>query len=262
MSKIKDHIEKMNEEGRKALSIFITAGFPDEDRFLDASRYILDSGADILEVGVPFSDSLADGPVIQKSYYTALQNGMTLEKSLRAVETLTKEFDKPIIMMGSANPIVRFGKENFVKSAIDAKISGLIIPDVPLEEFDDFFEDKFNGLDKILLTTPTSSQDRIKHIDSKSSGFIYCVSVVGITGVRNEFKDDTLKNIERTYNTVKNNKMLIGFGISKPENIKTFSPYCDGVIVGSAVVKSIENDNSNFQATKELISSLSSACKF
>ncbi len=260
MSKIKEHIEKLNRSGRKALSIFLTAGFPKEENFLDLARYVLESGADMLEVGIPFSDSLADGPVVQQSYHTALQNGTTLEKTIKAAETLTKEFDKPIILMGSANPVVRFGKEYFVKAALEAKVSGVIIPDVPVEEYDGFFENKFNGLDTILLTTPTSSEKRIKTIDSKSGGFVYCVSVVGITGVRNEFKEDTIKNIERTYKTVSKNKMMIGFGISKPENVKTFSPFCDGVIVGSAVIKTVMNDNNKFEETRKLIKILSDAC--
>lgn len=262
MSKIKEHIEKLNNNGRKALSIFLTAGFPDENKFLDIAKYILESGADILEVGIPFSDSLADGPVIQQSYHAALQNGATLEKTINAVSKLTAEFDKPIILMGSANPILKFGKENFVKVALEAKVSGVIIPDVPAEEYDDFFENKFNGLDTILLTTPTSSEEKIKDIDSKSQGFVYCVSVAGITGVRKEFHEDTLSNLQRTYNTVTKNKMLVGFGISKPDDVKTFSPFCDGVIVGSAVIKNIMNDNIKFDETRKLISDLSSACNF
>ena len=261
MSKIKSHIESLNNSGRKALSVFLTAGFPKENNFLDLAKYVLESGADMLEIGIPFSDSLADGPIVQQSYHTALQNGTTLEKTIRASEKLIKEFDKPIIFMGSANPIIKFGKENFVKAAIDAKVSGVIIPDVPAEEYEDFFEDKFHELDTILLTTPTSSEERIKTIDSKSRGFVYCVSVVGITGVRNEFKEDTLLNLERTYKTVTNNKMMVGFGISKHEDIKTFSPFCDGVIVGSAVIKSVMSDNNKFEATRELIKRLSDASK-
>lgn len=262
MSKIKEHIEKLNSRGRKTLSIFLTAGFPNEIKFLDIAKYVLESEADLLEVGIPFSDSLADGPVVQQSYYTALQNGANLEKTINAVTKLTSEFDKPIILMGSANPVLKFGKDNFTKAALDAKVSGVIIPDVPAEEYDVFFENKFIGLDTILLTTPTSSEERIKIIDSKSRGFVYCVSVVGITGVRKEFKEDTLLNLERTYKTIAKNKMLVGFGISKPEDVKTFSPFCDGVIVGSAVIKSIMNDNNKFDETRKLISDLSSACNF
>lgn len=260
MSKIKEHIESLNNSGRKALSIFLTAGFPDENKFFDAARIILDNGADILEIGIPFSDPLADGPVIQQSSQIALQNGITLEKSIIAAGKLTKEFDKPIILMGYANPIISFGKENFVKAAVENNICGVIIPDIPIEEYDDFFENKFAGLDTILLTTPTSSEERIKSIDLKSSGFVYCVSVTGTTGIRYDFSKDTLINLETTYRNITKNKMMIGFGISKPEDIKTFSPYCDGVIVGSAVIKSIMNDNTKFEKTKELINSLSKAC--
>ena len=260
MSKIRKHIENLNNDNRKVLSIYLTAGLPDENKFVDLAKYVLDAGADMMEIGIPFSDPLADGPVIQQSSQMALEQGITIEKAINAAGQITKETDKPIILMGYANPVIAFGKKEFAEAAIESNVSGVIIPDVPLEEYDDFFEDKFNGLDTILLTTPTSSEERIKEIDNKSSGFLYCVSVTGTTGVRNSFQEDTIANLKKTYSTVEKNEMLIGFGISKPENIKTFSPFCDGVIIGSAVVKSVMNDNNNFEDTRELVKSLSESC--
>jgi tryptophan synthase alpha chain len=163
--------------------------------------------------------------------------------------------------MSSSNPIAKYGSEKFTKQAISKGVDGLIVPDVPLEEFDEFFGNKFNGLDKILLTTPTSSKKRIQEIDEKSSGFVYCVSVVGTTGVRDKFDTYVFENLKRTYSTVEKNKMQIGFGISSAEDVRTFSPFCDGVIVGSAVIKSIMDDDKNFMGTLKLIEELKSGCK-
>ena len=160
--------------------------------------------------------------------------------------------------MGYANTIINYGPEQFDKDARNAGVDGLIVPDLPLEEFDDFFLHFSGNLDRILLTTPTSSQDRIKMIDEKSRGFTYCVSVVGTTGVRDGFSGDIIDNLNRTYNVVTKNKMLIGFGISKPENIKQLLPYADGFIVGSAVVKSLQNDG--IDKTCDLVRNLSGAC--
>jgi tryptophan synthase alpha chain len=130
-----------------------------------------------------------------------------------------------------------------------------------LEEYDEFFENKFIGLDTVLLTTPTSSTKRIKKIDAKSSGFLYCVSVTGTTGTRKDFDQFVTEILKRTYNAVEKNKMQIGFGISSGENIKQFSPYCDGVIVGSAVIKSLAVDDSSYTNTIKLVRELKTACK-
>ena len=139
----------------------------------------------------------------------------------------------------------------------------LIIPDVPLEEYNDFWSCDLKGLDVILLTTPASDAGRIKEIDALSSGFVYCVSVTGTTGIQKTFNSAVIDNIKHTYQLIENNKMLIGFGISAPQNILDFSPHCDGVIVGSAVVKSIMTDQqngNNFNSTLSLIQDLSAAC--
>ena len=169
--------------------------------------------------------------------------------------------DKPLILMGYANPIMRYGIDKFIKDAKENKVDGLIIPDIPLEEYDDFYTDKFEDFEVVLLTTPTSSEERIKNIDRKSSGFVYCVSVTGTTGMRSTFGDEVKQNLERTYKLLTKNKMMLGFGISSPGNIKEFRDYTDGFIVGSAVVKCLENDDNSFSETIELIKSLSDACQ-
>ncbi|MBI9073301.1 MAG: tryptophan synthase subunit alpha [Melioribacteraceae bacterium] len=263
MSFISDNIKKINAENKKCLTVFLTAGFPAKDKFVDLALNVFDAGADIIEIGVPFSDPLADGPVIQHSSQTALDNGVTPELVFDYVLQIRNKTDKPIVLMGYSNPILKYGIKKYAQRAVETGVNGLIIPDIPLEEYDDFITDDFKNLDVILLTTPTSSDERIKTIDNKSNGFLYCVSIAGTTGTNNQFGEKTLSNLKRTYNLVSKNKMQIGFGISTPDDVKMFSPFCDGVIVGSAVIKSLwnEKDSKDFPNTISLIKNLSAACK-
>lgn len=264
MSKIQQHIIDLNNKGEKALAAFITAGFPTKEHFIDLACKVYEAGADILEIGVPFSDPLAEGPVIQYSSQRALKNGVTIADTFNFAKEIKSKIGKPLILMGYANPINKFGIKEFVQMSINSGVDGLIVADLPVEESNDFFGENIGDLDNILLTTPTSTDERIKIIDEQSSGFLYCVSVTGTTGIRTNFAEETLKNIDRTYKIVKKNKMLVGFGISNPERVKEFSPYCDGVIVGSAIVKSLMNEESekgDFSKTINLIKNLKAACK-
>ncbi len=261
MSKIREQIESINKKGEKALTVFLTAGYPNVEGFVELALNVIDAGVDILEIGLPFADSLADGPVIQASYMEALKQNVNLKLTLKLISEIRAKSDIPIVLMSASNPILNYGKSKFSKDALNSGVNGVIIPDVPLEEYDDFFKEEFDGLDTIMLTTPTSSEKRIKEIDKRSSGFLYCVSVVGTTGVRNEFDDYVLENLERTYKLAENNKMQIGFGISFSEDVKRFVPYCDGVIVGSAVIKSLANVSNNYSETIGLIKKLKAACK-
>jgi len=261
MSKLREHIQSVNNKNEKALSIFLTAGFPNKDSFVDLACKVFDAGADILELGIPFSDPLADGPVIQHSSHLAIQNGINIKDVLEYTETIKSKKNKPVVLMGYANPILNYGKSNFFRDASAAGVDGLIVPDVPLEEYDSFFQDQ-KDLDVILLTTPTSTEERIRKIDEMSKGFVYCVSVTGTTGIRKDFSEETLNSLKSTHSIVKN-KMLVGFGISNPENIKQVSSFCDGVIVGSAVIKKLMNGNykDDLEETDKLINQLKEACK-
>ncbi len=262
MKKITEHIHTLNLKNRKALSIFLTAGYPDPDRFVDLALETLNNGADLLELGIPFSDPIADGPVIQQASQTALENGVTIQTVLKFAEKIKHSSAKPIILMGYANPILRYGTAAFVNDARNCGIDGLIIPDIPIDEHDNFWENNLKGLDQIHLTTPTSPAERVKLIDRKSTGFVYCVSVTGTTGIQNTFSEQSLENLKRTYDLIKSNKMLIGFGISKPEDIRIFHPFCDGVIVGSAVINHLRNEkNTTFDKTLTFIKRLSEACQ-
>ena len=258
MSKIKNKIDEINGRGKKILSIFLTSGFPTIESFVDNTNRIIEAGANIIELGMPFSDPLADGGVIQQSSQVALEKGITQKQTFTFAEAIKKKSDIPLILMGYANTVLQYGKKQFEHDALNAGVDGLIIPDVPLEEFDEFFSPFSEKLDKILLTTPTSTINRIRNIDNSSSGFVYCVSVAGTTGIRDGFSDSVIKNLQTTYNIIEKNKMLIGFGISKPEDIEQLFPNADGFIVGSTVIKSLENDG--IDATVELVKSISEAC--
>ncbi len=256
MTSISSHIEKLNQANRKALSIFLTAGFPKKENFVELTLTVLDNGADMIEIGIPFSDPLADGPTIQESSQIAIEDGVNMKDVFAFCEKIKSKTDKPLILMSYANPIIKYGTKNFCEDAMNCGVSGLIVSDVPIDEYESFYTSDFKIFEKILLTTPASSDERIKEIDKKSEGFIYCVSVTGTTGARTNFDEHVLKNMERTYSLV-TNKMLIGFGISSPENIKSFTPYCDGVIIGSAVIKKIKED---YKTLPGFIRSLSNAC--
>jgi tryptophan synthase alpha chain len=147
--------------------------------------------------------------------------------------------------MGYANPVLSFGKENFIASCLKSGVNGIIIPDVPIDESADFFNDSFNGLDKILLASPTTPVERLIQIDQLSNGFLYYVSMTGTTGKQISNSKEIIEQIKKAFSVIKKNKMLVGFGISTPEDVKTFLPYSNGVIVGSAVIKSLMNDDYN-----------------
>lgn len=258
MNKIGNYLDKVNET-KKALSIYLTAGYPVKDNFDELVLRIFDAGADLIELGIPFSDPLADGKTIQASSHAALGNNVTIKYAFDIAAKTKEKTEKPIIIMTYANPVLNYGTEVFVKNAFEAGIDGLIIPDLPLEESQPFFGDIKNNLDVILLTTPASTEKRIKQIDQASEGFLYCVSVLGITGTRKGFSDSIISNLKRTYQLVSKNKMLVGFGISSPEDIKQISPYCDGIIVGSAVIKSLSKDNRNYSSTIDFVKELNKA---
>lgn len=260
MSNISEKLKAVNDKNEKALTVFLTSGYPNPNNFVELALAIENAGADIIEIGLPFGDSLADGPVIQSSYTHSLKNGINLDRTFNFISEIKQKSEIPIVLMSSSNPILNYGKERFSTIARKSGVNGLIIPDVPIEEYEDFFKNYFDGLDTILLTTPTSSQNRIEQIDNKSSGFLYCVSVVGTTGVRKNFDQYVFDNLKRTYNSVYKNKMQIGFGISSAKDVKQFSPYCDGVIVGSAIIKSLGDDNNDYSETIELVKNLKAAC--
>lgn len=257
MSIISNYIKRKNDAGEKVLSIFLTSGFPDKNNFVKLALDVLNAGADMLEIGFPFSDPLADGPIIQLSSQEALKNGINLQNTFKYVTQIRESTDKPIILMGYANPVLSYGITRFADEVKNSGTNGIIIPDVPIDEYDNFFNNSFNEIDTILLVTPTTNEERVKEIDNKSSGFVYCVSVSGTTGLHNQ--DKSIEFIQRNQKLVTKNKMLVGFGISNEEDARKYIPYCDGVIVGSAVIKSLMNDDVNYKNTIEKVKKLKAA---
>lgn len=258
--KIAKYIDEINAKGEKVLSVFLTAGYPQKNTFVDLAADILKNGADMLELGVPFSDPLADGPVIQTSSTEALLNGVTLTDVLGYVKEIKSKIDKPIILMSYINPILNYGIEKFLDACQVYGVDGLILPDLVIEEYNELLGDINPDLDIVLLCTPTTPDDRIKQIDEQSMGFVYCVSLNGTTGVRNRFDESILKPIQNAKQLITKNKMLVGFGISNEESVKYFAPYCDGVIVGSAVVKLLTDESCGKEKAIELVKILKSAC--
>lgn len=262
MSKIKNYITNKNLKNEKILSIFLTAGFPDKNKFTEIAIEVFNSGADMLEIGIPFSDPLADGPIIQTSSQIALQNNVTMKDCFSYSEKIKSKMDKPIIAMSYANPIFSYGIQQFLIDAKNSGIDGLIIPDLTIEEYDNFFNSSGqlinnNGIDIILLVTPTTPIERAKLIDEKSEGFIYYVSTTGTTGIHSNFNEEIIEPLKKVYESTKKNKLLVGFGIYKKDDVMKLKNYCDGVIVGSAAIKELMH--SNYDNLYNLVKELKSA---
>ncbi len=240
MNRIEKTFQKLKQKNQKALITFITAGDPDIDSTVHFIHALEEGGTDIIELGVPFSDPLADGPVIQKSALRSLQSGTTLKKIIQMVYAVRKTCSVPIVLMSSYNPIFRYGEEKFVKDSINAGVDGVIIPDLPPEEATSLFKlTKTNEIDMIFLLAPTSTKERIKIVSEMSSGFIYYVSLTGVTGVREKIAQDLKEKILIIKRT-SSKPVSIGFGISNPKQAAFSAKISDGVIVGSAIVKIIE----------------------
>jgi len=240
VSRIQKRFDWLQSKSEKALVAFITAGDPDLATTQELFSVIEEGGADIIELGVPFSDPLADGPVIQAASQRSLKSGTTLKKIIQLVRDIRKSSQLPIVLMTSFNPVFVYGQEAFVKDAVEAGVDGVIIPDLPPEEAGEFDAlAKVKNLDMIHLLAPTSTPDRIEMVGAKSRGFVYYVSLTGVTGVR----DSIAKGVEEKVTRIKQSTslpVLIGFGISGPEQAKAASGFSDGVIVGSAIVRMID----------------------
>ena len=223
-------------ENKKAFIAFLTAGDPDYETSLANFKAVLDAGADLIEVGIPFSDPIAEGPVIQEADIRALSGGMTTDKVFELVKEIRRDYDTPIVFMTYANPVFHYGTDRFFKNASEAGADGIIIPDCPFEERHEFDEtaEKY-GMDFISMIAPTS-ENRIKEIAAQAKGFIYVVSSLGVTGVRSEIKTD-LGSIMKAIKEVTDTPAAVGFGISTPEQAKKVCEVADGAIVGSAMVR-------------------------
>ena len=232
---------------KKAFIAFLTAGDPDYETSLANFKAVIEAGADLIEVGIPFSDPIAEGPVIQEADIRALSSGMTTDKVFQLVKDLRKDYDLPIVFMTYANPVYHYGADKFFKNASEAGADGIIIPDCPFEERGEFEDSAAKyGMDFISMIAPTS-EDRIKTIASKARGFIYVVSSLGVTGVRSSITTD-LDSIIKLIKEATDTPAAIGFGISTPEQAATMSKKADGVIVGSAMVRIVAENGKDSPA--------------
>lgn len=227
----------------KKLNIYFTAGIPELEDTPKIMKLIQNSGADMMEIGMPYSDPVADGPVIQNAHELALHNGMTIEKLFSQLKSVKDEIKIPVILMGYINPVLSFGFEKFCRECSDNGISGLIIPDLPAIEFEKNYQkilEKYN-LNFTFLVTPETSDERILYLDSLSSGFLYAVSSSSTTGNENT----VLKNenyLNKLANLSLKNKVMIGFGIKNKEDFETVTEKADGGIIGTAFVNILLKD--------------------
>jgi tryptophan synthase alpha chain len=253
MNRIEGVFKKLQKHNKKAFIPYIMAGDPTLEKTLETVLLFEKCGADIVELGVPFTDPLADGPTIQRASERALEAGVTLGKVVGFVRELRKDIRIPVVLMTYYNPVFKYGVEGFVRDAVDAGVDGVIIPDLPPDEAEDLM--RFANpvaLATIFLLAPTSTEERIKKIAKASRGFIYYVSVTGITGSRLSV-DASLQASIQSVRRITKKPVAVGFGISTPEEATKVAGFADGVIVGSAIVKRLHESP---ESIEEFISEL------
>ncbi|MCI0439506.1 MAG: tryptophan synthase subunit alpha [Chloroflexi bacterium] len=258
-NRIDTKLEQIKASGQKALVPWVTVGFPDVKTSEEIAKAILESGGDMLEIGIPFSDPLADGPTIQMASFRALQQGVTLHTSLEVLRNLRKRgVDAPLIFMGYYNPYMRYGLEKFVEDAADAGLDGMIVPDLPPEEAGPFKEIlERRGVYLIPLLAPTSTDQRIADACKVARGFIYCVSLAGVTGARQVLASGLSALVARIRRHT-DLPVLVGFGISQREHVEEISKFADGAVVASALLNAIDQapEGRKTQAARDFIKSL------
>ncbi|WP_304145879.1 tryptophan synthase subunit alpha [Mesoflavibacter zeaxanthinifaciens] len=238
--------QKLNED-KKLLSIYFTAGYPNLDDTTTIIQNLEKSGVDMIEIGLPFSDPLADGPTIQASSTEALKNGMTTEVLFKQLKDVRKTVSIPLIIMGYFNPMLQYGVEAFCKKCQEIGIDGLIIPDLPVDVYNEHYKSTFEkyGLINVFLITPQTSKERIKFIDSISNGFIYMVSSASVTGSSKGFGDTQTNYFKHIADMQLNNPQIVGFGINNNDTFTQATTYAKGAIIGSAFIKHLSNNGIN-----------------
>jgi len=257
MSRIKNLFQNKN---RHVLNVYCTAGYPELESTTVVIKALQESGADIIELGIPYSDPLADGPVIQASSAKALQNGMTVSTLLEQLKNIRNEgVHIPIVLMGYINPLLQYGFEKFCAQTKEFGVDGLIIPDIPMFEFEHEFGAiiKKHGLDFIFLVTPETSEQRIRLLDKLSSGFLYAVSSSSITGSDKNFSE-VEDYLIRLQSMNLSNPVLVGFGVKDKRSFETACKYTNGAIIGTAYINALEGASDIRQTTKDFIRSIKS----
>ncbi len=239
-----NRINKKLNESKKLLSIYFSAGFPSLNDTVSIIESLEKNGVDMIEIGLPFSDPLADGPTIQKSSTAALKNGMTTETLFNQLKDIRKTVSIPLIIMGYFNPMLQYGVEAFCKKCQEVGIDGLIIPDLPVDVYNNQYKSTFEkyGLINVFLITPQTSVERINFIDSISNGFIYMVSSASVTGSSSGFGKEQTDYFKRIAGMNLKNPQVIGFGISDNETFAQATTYAKGAIIGSAFIKHLNKN--------------------
>ena len=239
---MKNRIDDVFKNKNKKLSIYFSAGYPNLDDTIKVIENLQNSGVDMIEIGLPFSDPLADGPTIQKSSSKALKNGMTTEKLFTQLDGVRKKVNIPLIIMGYFNPVMQYGIEKFCEKCMQIGIDGLIIPDLPVDVYEKKYKKLFKkyGLYIIFLITPQTTNDRINYIDKVSNGFIYLVSSSSVTGVKSNLDETQKKYFKRINSMNLNTPTIVGFGISNSETFNSAVEHSSGAIIGSAFINFLE----------------------
>ncbi len=241
-----NRIDKLfQEKNKNILSVFFTAGFPTLNSTKSIAKALESASVDMIEIGIPFSDPIADGPTIQDSNRIALENGMSVKLLLEQVKEIRKEVSIPIILMGYLNPVLQYGVEKFFTEAAANGVDGLILPDMPIDEYILSYKELMDSLNLFnhFLISPTSSEARIQKIDAESKGFIYAVSSSSTTGAKRDFTKEQEQYFTRLQSLHLKNSFLIGFGISSHETFSKACQYSSGAIIGSAFIKLLEKSD-------------------
>ena len=252
---VRTRIEKLFEtKTHNILNVYCTAGYPQLNSTREVMKALQDNGADLIELGIPYSDPLADGPVIQASGSKAIQNGMSVSKLFEQLKDFRKEIYVPIVLMGYINQVLQYGFERFCTDAENLGIDGLIFPDLPMYEYETEYKDiiKKHNLDFIFLVTPETSEERIKKLDSLSNGFLYAVSSSSTTGKEKDFSL-TEKYLQKLKALNLKNPVLVGFGIKNMESFDMACRYANGAIIGTAYINALENATDVKEATKQFL---------
>ena len=233
--------ELFQKKGENLLSIYFTCGYPKLDDTTKVISALEKSGVDFIEVGLPYSDPIADGPTIQESSQKALENGINLDVIFEQLSTIKKTNKTPLVAMGYLNQLLKYGEDKFCKACVDCGIDTIIIPDLPMVEFENHYKELFDkyGITNVFLITPHTSEDRIKKIDSFSKAFIYVVASASITGAKGGISNDQIEYFERIKAMNLQSKLIIGFGISDKNTFNTACSYANGAIIGSAFIKDL-----------------------
>lgn len=254
MGRIEELFKRKKE---KILNVYCTAGFPNLDSTLQVMKALQENGADMIELGIPYSDPLADGPVIQQSSSEALKNGMTIKILFEQLKDLRKDISIPVLLMGYMNPVLQYGFEKFCADAAAVGVDGLILPDLPEFEFENEYGAviKRYGLDFVFLVTPETSIERIEKLDALSSGFLYAVSSSSTTG-----SDKNMNDVEQYLEKLKSlqlkNPVLVGFGIKDKTTFESACRHASGAIIGSAYIKALEKSTNIASDTRTFLSSI------